>query len=264
MKQLLFLFAFAATIMSASAQDTDDQSYLRALNNTETVGIEADMANQASMQQMAQEFGLDLNYYSPTNADTAQSTGLGSYNNATSNNQSNANIPIKPSSNQTPNSHSISGNATFDSMIRNASDPKNLPDWDKGVNVGLNARKYVPLDSALKYNDPKLGYNAQDQNKMNTSVSSDDIIPWGMLGLIIAFILALILKGKKKQNAVIGKPRQAVPIKEFTQLQGISNNYSIQSQQLSVIEQIKQWKELLDSGAITQDEYDAQKKKLLG
>jgi len=48
----------------------------------------------------------------------------------------------------------------------------------------------------------------------------------------------------------------------------MSNQKEIKSKtpkkNISVADEIKKFKELLDAGAITQEEYDAEKKKLLG
>ena len=58
---------------------------------------------------------------------------------------------------------------------------------------------------------------------------------------------------------------EIVPPEEYASPLQNQNNSSAQpqQQQQSVQDQLKKWKELLDSGAITQEEYDAQKKKLL-
>ncbi len=77
---------------------------------------------------------------------------------------------------------------------------------------------------------------------------------WWFYGFML-FIVAVI-----HVNLIKDKTTQPIPVNAVTP----NSYYSPSNSGQSVADELKKYKELLDSGTITQEEFDAKKKQLLG
>lgn len=116
----------------------------------------------------------------------------------------------------------------------------------KASGICSGALAVIMLLSLLRMYDFEDYYVIEGYDFYVISVEDAYYILWGALAVLIVFIILSIMFTKQG-------PRQpkAVTIVEVPQ-------------QISLADEIKKYKDLLDLGAITQEEFDAKKKKILG
>lgn len=88
-----------------------------------------------------------------------------------------------------------------------------------------------------------------------------NVVPSILNNIVLVFSLLLSM------NYVVNPPRkQQIEVAEETAEEEIENldNYAPNNSGLDAVEEMKKYKDLLDSGAISQEEFDAKKKQLLG
>lgn len=116
----------------------------------------------------------------------------------------------------------------------------------KASGICSGALTVIMLLSLLRMYDFEDYYVIEGYDFYVISVEDAYYILWGALAVLIVFIILSIMFTKQGPR----QPR-AVTIVEVPQ-------------QISLADEIKKYKDLLDSGVITQEEFDAKKKEILG
>ena len=118
---------------------------------------------------------------------------------------------------------------------------------------GLAGTKSIPIDSIGSIQLKKGG------------ILTNGYIQFGIVGGREA--LGGIFKATEDENTVMfgaSENNEAVQIKEFIEEVKRNHNTGSTSKQFSPADELKKYKELLDMGAITQEEYEMKKKQILG